>query len=127
MSRGQLAFEFLLLVSAAFLVMILFSASTRVEFDQANSQKEYALVKDMTFSLQSEVNRASEIENGYQRYFRLPESLDGVDYNATIQANTLSVRTLSYDYSLPVVPVTGNFTVNATNRIRKINGVIYIN
>lgn len=125
--RGQLAFEFLMLVAAAFLIMIVFAASTRVEFEKADSQKEYALVKDMTFSLQSEINRASELENGYVRNFRLPLTLDGIVYNASIQQNTVIVRTFDYEYTLPVVPVIGNFTVNASNQIRKTNGVIYLN
>jgi len=127
MRKAQLAFEFLLLVAVAFLIMIVFSAATRVEFTRADSQKEHALVKDMAFSLQSEINRVSQLENGYSRRFRLDLTLDGYPYNATIEQNTLFVRSENYEYPLPVVPVIGNFTVNATNTIRKTNGVIYLN
>ncbi|HSU72794.1 MAG TPA: hypothetical protein VLJ21_03015 [Candidatus Binatia bacterium] len=124
--RGQTAFEFLFLVAVAFLILIVFSASTRDEFLDAQSAKEYALVKDLAFSLQGEVNRASTLEDGYRRTFKLENTLEGYAYNTSIRNSTLIVQSRDYEFALTVYPVTGNFT-NGTNTIRKTNGVVYLN
>lgn len=127
MSRGQTAIEFMLLVAAAFLILIVFAASTREEFLVAQSAKEYALVKDLAFSLQSEVNRASFLEDGYRRTFRLEEKLDSTYvYNVSVVGTTILVATNNYDFSAAIFPVTGNFT-KGQNTIRKTNGVLYLN
>jgi hypothetical protein len=125
-ARGQTAFEFLLLVSAAFLILIVFAASTRQQTFESQTAKEYALVKDLGFSLQSEVNRASLLENGYRRTFKLDNTLEGYEYNTSIRNNTLIVTTRDYEFSVAVYPVIGNFT-NGTNTIRRTNGTVYLN
>lgn len=124
--RAQLAIEFVFLVSVAFLILIVYTASARSDMARAESVKEHALVKDMGYSLQSEVSMVSALEDGYIRGFSIPATLDGIPYNITILNTTLIVNTSNYEHSLPVPSVLGNLTPGA-NEIKKVEGKILIN
>jgi hypothetical protein len=124
--KGQLAIEFIFLIGAAFMIFLVYTAASREDVMQAESAKEFALVKDLAFSLQSEINRVGSYEDGYRRDFRIPSTLEGFKYNLTIIQNILLINTSEYDYSVSVLPVQGNFT-KGSNSIRKVSGAILIN
>ena len=124
--RAQLAIEFLFLIAVAFLALLVYTASTRQDVMRAESAKEYALVKDLSYALQSEVNRAGSLEDGYVRGFDLPATLEGIPYSMTILQNTLIVNSSEYEYTLTVLPASGNFTQGA-NVVKKQAGSIIIN
>ncbi len=84
------------------------------------------MVKDMAFSLQSEINRVGALNDGYRRSFLLDTTLDGIPYNTTISGTTLIVTTRNYEYDLSVLPIAGNFTLGG-NYIRKTNGQLFLN
>ena len=108
------------------MILIVFTASTREDVTRAESVKEFALVKDLAYSLQSEVNRVGYVEDGYVRGFTLPLTLEGYPYEVTVWNVTLVVNTSGYEYGLSVLPATGNFTPGS-NVIKKENGQILIN
>ena len=124
--KAQLAIEFVFLVAVAFLIMIVYTASTRQDLLMASSSQEHALVKDLAYSLQSEVNIAGLLENGYQRSFDLPSVLDGHAYSVVILQDTLIVNTSNYEHVLSVLPVLGNFTIGS-NTIKKQSDRILLN
>ena len=124
--KGQTALEFVMLVAVAFLILLVYTASTRQDLLVAESAKEHALVKDLAYSLQSEINRIGPLENGYQRTFILPLTLDGKPYTVQIDKKTIIVNTSDYEYLLSILPVTGDFVVGQ-NTIKKESGEILLN
>ena len=123
--KAQLSLEFVSLVALAFLVMVVFIASTRSEFDELRSREEMSLVKDVAVKVQTELIIASGVEDGYLRTFELPASLDNINYTIGITNTTLVAMTEDYEYVLAVPAVEGVLK-KGSNTINKTGSIIYL-
>ncbi|MBD3249220.1 hypothetical protein GF336_04195 [Candidatus Woesearchaeota archaeon] len=125
--KAQVSMEFVFLVSLAFMIMTVFIASTRSEFDELRSEEERTLVRDVGMMAHSELVIASNVEDGYRRIFDIPEKLDeSIEYDIEISNNTLLVYTDDYESVFNVPSVTGQIQ-KGNNRINKTGGTIYLN
>ncbi len=125
--KAQVSMEFVFLVSLAFMVMTVFIASTRSEFDELRSEEERTLVRDVGMMVHSELVIASTVEEGYQRTFSIPQKLDGsIDYDIEIINNTLISYTEGYESVFSIPSVTGQMQ-KGNNTINKTNSTIYLN
>ena len=124
--KAQVSLEFLFLVGLAFMVMVVFIASTRSEFSDLRSQEERSLVKDVSVMIQHEIVMASSVTDGYVRVFNVPLNLDGIDYTLQILNSTLLVYTEDYEYVLNVPSIVGNIQ-KGNNTLNKTDSVIYLN
>jgi hypothetical protein len=131
-NNAQIAMEFLLLISLAFFIVIVFLAAT-YSVSKGNAQiQAHTTVDDLGKSLQQEFLLASGLEDGYTRKINLPMTVNGVEYSAFIgqtspQNNYLL---LSFEdsselfYMIP--PIIGNISLG-DNVLRKINGTLRLN
>ena len=123
---AQVSMEFIFLVGLAFMVMVVFIASTRSEFDTLRSEEERSLVKDVSVMVQQELIIASNVEDGYVRIFNVPSELDSINYDIQIINNTLIANTSEYEYVLNVPSIVGAIQ-KGNNTLNKTSGVIYLN
>lgn len=124
--KAQVAFEFVVLVSVAFMALLVFTTFVADNFESAESDTEYYRLKDAALSVRSEINLASTLQDGYQRSFFVPLTIDGLDYNITKNSDFLSLQSEGADYQVRVPPFTGA-VVKGNNNIKKTNGTIELN
>ena len=125
--RSQVSMEFVFLIGLAFMVMTVFIASTRSEFDELRSEEERTLIRDAGMKVHSELVIASTVEDGYSRTFSIPAKLDdSIDYDIEIINNTLIAATDEYE-SVFNVPAVAGQVQKGNNSISKTNGTIYLN
>jgi len=124
-TKSQVSMEFVFLVGLAFMIMVIFIAATRSEFDDLRFEEERTGVQDVAVTIQHELILASNMRDGYTRDFDLPEEISGKTYTIQIINTTLLVYTNDYEYVVNVPPIIGSVD-QGSNRINKSNSFIYI-
>ena len=127
-SRAQVSIEFLIIIGAVFF----FTSILLLGIQKNNEDKIYThqniQLKEIALTVQNEINLALESSEGYSRNFQIPEKAGSLDYEITIAAGMIYLKTTNNKHALaiPAAEVTGN--INKTqNTITKTNGVIYLN
>ena len=99
--------------------------------------KNRQILSDIADVITSEISMANSVENGYNRIFRLPETLNSINYNLTILYDeesdhkelviTFVNNSENYEH-VEVLPknVAGNL-VKGENNLTKLNDAICIN
>jgi hypothetical protein len=126
--RSQSAIEFLILTGfLLFSFTILFVAIQGNMSDKLRERQELA-VKSIAIAVQDEINLASQSIDGYYRQFKIPEEINGKDYEINITDGTVYLRTVDkrYAIALPVQNVTGDL-IRGTNTIKKEGGEVKLN
>jgi hypothetical protein len=94
-----------------------------------NAVKTYYDAQAICDQIASEINLALKANDGYSRYFFIPNKISNVlDYNITV-SNYLVILQWS-DGLIQSVIFTKNITGNLTkgqNLIKNINGIVYVN
>jgi len=126
MSKAQISAEFFVFVGLAFLVAIAFEVVSLDQLNDFRIQKESEAIKDLALKLQKELLIAATVEDGYVRFFKIPEKIDTINYSLAIQNSTITVKSKNSIFVVSTPNVVGNLTKN-TNKINKTGGVIYIN
>lgn len=124
--RSQVALEFMLLVGLAFMVMIVFSILTQDSIVKLRGEEEYVALKDLMHTIQGEIIIATVVEDGYQRIFTVPQTLEGIDYTMYLSNGYIIGESTNHEYVLKVSEVNGSISKGA-NTIRKQGGVVYLN
>jgi len=124
--KSQVAMEFVMLIVIAFMIMIVFAIFTRGRIVDLRGEEEYVSLKDVTHAVQSEITTAANVEDGYERQFTVPLTLDGINYTIGISEGYVVSESENHEYVLRVSPVVGNLT-KGINLIRKEGGVVYLN
>lgn len=121
-----MAFEFVLLVAVLFTAVIIFTSFVRDNFDEVQSDTDYFRLKDVALSVKAELSLAVALEDGYQRAFFVPLTLDGTEYNVSQDAGSIMFSTAEAEYVVSVPPYSGNLT-KGNNVIRKVDGQVEVN
>ncbi len=124
--RAQVAFEFVVLVSVLFTALIVFTVFVRDNFSEMQSDTDYFKLKDVALSVKAELNLAIALEDGYQRSFFLPLTIDGLEYNITRENGFLEFSSDGTEYTVNVPPFVGD-VYKGNNVIRKVDGVVEVN
>jgi len=124
--KSQISMEFVFLVGIAFIAILVFTVVGYDKLKEISDEKEFVLVKDLAFKVQNEINLAANVDDGYRRDFEIPQKLDYIDYDVTINNNVLVVESKNHEYVLLIPTVRGNITKGG-NVICKDDGVIEIN
>ena len=125
-ARAQVAFEFVILVSVAFTAFIVFASFVRDNFADVQHETEDFKLKDVALSVKSEITLAVALEDGYQRAFFIPLTLDGLEYNITRENGFLMFTSSDSEYTVNV-PVYSGTVVKGNNYIQKSDGEIGVN
>ena len=124
--KGQVAFEFVVLVAVLFTALIIFTVFVRDNFSAVQSDTDYFKLKDVALSVKAELNLAIALEDGYQRAFFLPLTIDGLEYNISRENGFLQFSSVGTEYTVNVPPFTGNVS-KGNNIIQKVGGVVEVN
>jgi hypothetical protein len=126
-SKAQTGIEFLIIASIAFLILSTFFILINAGVEDKNKEKETLLVRNLALSVVDEVNIAFESSNGYTRYFNIPETIIGKDFEISV-VNNKSVYVVTDDnsVSMSIKQISGDVR-KGDNKIQKLNETIYLN
>lgn len=126
--KAQVAIEFIIIIGALLFFVALFLLIVQENMKDKLYQEENILVKEIALTVQNEINLALQSGDGYSREFKLPRQAGSLDYEINIDSGIVYIKTTNNRHALtiPVANVTGDINVT-TNRIAKINGIIYLN
>jgi hypothetical protein len=125
-TKAQVAFEFVILVSVAFMVLLVFTTLIRSNFRDAREDSLQYKLKDLALSTQSEITMVVSLQDGYVRSFSLPLNIGGVNYDISQENHTLYFNSSDSEYSV-IVPDYQGTIVKGSNTIRKMAGAIEVN
>lgn len=123
---AQVAFEFVILVAIAFSALLVFTSFVRDNFKDVQSDTDYFKMKDVALSVKSELNLAVALEDGYQRAFFVPLTIDGLEYNISRDNGFLTFASSGAEYQVSV-PYYNGTVQKGNNVIKKAGGVVEVN
>ena len=126
MASAQISAEFFLLLGLGLLIAIAFEIASLDQLKEFRAQKENEAVKDLALKLQKELLIAASVEDGYTRYFKIPDNLDTINYSITTANSTLFVQSKNGFYIITIPSIIGNIS-KGINVINKTDGIIYVN
>ncbi|MBR9692588.1 hypothetical protein GOV07_01510 [Candidatus Woesearchaeota archaeon] len=127
MMRGQIAIEFSFMVMLSFIFLIIILVIATFYLELSSTQRAERAVEETAIAIQQELLLAASVEDGYQRVFSVPETLEGRSFTITNTPLTLTLQlndgwTLNKDIPL----VTGTL-IKGDNIIRKEGVIIILN
>ncbi|MFC1741326.1 hypothetical protein ACFL3V_02215 [Nanoarchaeota archaeon] len=125
-NKAQVAFEFVILIAIVFTALLVFIAFVRDNFDDIQSDTDYYKLKDVALSIKSEINLAIALEDGYNRAFFVPLTLDGLEYNISRDNGFLTFMSAGTEYVVSVPPYNGTVQ-KGNNIIKKLDGIVEVN
>ncbi len=81
MKKAQSSIEVALLIGFMFLTFNIFLLVIAQRMVDVQNQKDRQLIDDMGFVIESEIELAAGVENGYSRTFVIPKTLKGINYS----------------------------------------------
>ena len=120
--------EFVVLVSFMFLVILGFFSVTTSKIIEAKDEGNKQIANDLADYAFNEVKIAKSVNEGYTRFFSMPQTVNGINFTINITDNReLVVNYLGNEY-VKFLPsnVTGNLT-KGNNKISKRDGIIRLN
>ena len=126
--KSQSAVEFFILIGVLFFIFLIFLYLFQSDLASKADKRKDEMIRETALSIQNELSLASESSDGYLRTFEIPRTILGSNYEANITSGFIYVRTSdgSHAISLPVQNVTGDLNIT-TNKIRKVEGAVYLN
>jgi len=127
--RGQISMEFVIFIAIGLLMMLSFLYIINERESQIRNKQQLIMLEDLAYRIQSELDTASIVEDGYNRNFTIPPTLDGLNYNASIINATLIISSSKFNVYSSVQPISNSSgSINkGLNSIRKECGVICLN
>lgn len=126
MKKSQASMELLAFVGIGLIILILYLTFIFNQTRNYNLEREKLLGQDILKKVKIEIELADIVNEGYHRTFIVPETLEGIPYNITIQDKELTVKTQNFDFIEIIPEVNGNIQKNQ-NTIKKEGNVIYLN
>jgi hypothetical protein len=126
MKRAQIAIEFVIVISLAFSLVLIFMVINTYKISDVARSREILLLQQETASISDELIAASIVQDGYSRRFMIGEDLYNLNFSASVNNTLLITRTKNYELVQRVPPANGSL-VNGENIIRKEGGIIYLN
>jgi hypothetical protein len=116
--RGQVMLEFILIATVAIIIGTIYLTLGTSLFIDTTEQQRIDALNDIGYAVQDEVILASQVADGYERVFMIPERADRFTYVLSNDAYTLTLVSgaTRVNYDLP--NITGSFQ-KGTNVIRK--------
>lgn len=115
--RGQAAFEFIVLIALAMLLlMVLIIIGTALGTTKLEEQRDKAFY-DFGNSLQQEILLSTTVHPGYEKDITIPDSISRFNFEITTQTNSFTITSAEKDYTFRTPELTGTFT-KGQNTIR---------
>lgn len=124
--RAQVAIEFVILVSIAFFIFILFVSVTRNKAIELFEEKKYEELKEVGNMIKDELIIASQVNDGYYREIEVPYNIQGsYDYEIERIGNSIYLYLDENQYYVRIPSFLGNIS-KGKNLITKEGGDIYV-
>ncbi|MBD3252166.1 hypothetical protein GF386_00350 [Candidatus Pacearchaeota archaeon] len=126
--KSQSAIEFLFLIGIILFFFTVFFLIIQKNMSDRIRERKTVVVRETALDVQNEISLAHKSIDGYSRTFKVPEKLNGMEYEINITENMVYVRIKDTReaIALPVFNTTGNL-VKGNNEIKKENGKILLN
>ncbi len=124
--KGQISVEFLLIVSLAFLLLMLFMPFASRYFLLSMSELQREKIESLGRGVKEEVVTAAKSEKGYTREFSIPKTIEGEDYTIRNSRKYISLKFHEHEFSLQIPEVTGSLQ-KGENVIKKRGGELLLN
>lgn len=125
MKKSQVALEFLLVMGVLLTIFIIFKIFLLKETVDISHEKEYTTIKDIALMIQTELNMAQSLEDGFTRTFTLPKTVDGINYTTNITNDYIVITSRNHEYVLSIPQIIGTIE-KGDNLINKTDGIIYV-
>ncbi len=128
LKKHQTASEFLILAGVVMFFFVAFFIAVNENLSDKLRQKQTNSVKEIAIIVQDEINLAFKSIDGYYREFKIPEDINGIDYDISITEDLVYVITDDGRdaIALQSAEVTGQ-PIKGINIIKKEEGKIYLN
>jgi len=126
--KSQSAVEFIILTTFMLLTVVVFFSIVSTRVLEAKEEGDRIIAEDIANIAFREIEIAKQSNDGYTRFFRMPQTVNGVDYSINVIDNReLIVEYLDFEH-IRFLPanVTGN-VIKGLNKISKVSGVVSIN
>lgn len=125
---SQSSIEFIILVAFLLFAFVVFFLIIQENMSDKIRERVNIQIKEISLSVKDEIDFAFSSSEGYRREFKIPENLNGQNYNIQIVEGFVAIDTLNgkYALALPVQNVTGQIN-RGDNVIKKENGVVLLN
>jgi len=117
--KAQVAIEFMLMVSLAMIIMVMFMGVTLALTHDYSEEKNINRLQDLGYSLQSELIFAAEVEPGYERTIYIPDRVGDSDYSITRTADDIVITYKGADYLFAIPSTTSGAFQKGANTISK--------
>lgn len=126
--KSQTAMEFVVLVAALLFFFISFFIALEGNISSKSREKTTKMFNEVAFIVQDEINLASRSSDGYYREFRVPDDVNGLNYEINLMENMVYLKSSDERYAVafPVKNYTGN-VVKGNNIIKNQNGSVRLN
>lgn len=123
--------EFIILTIVAFAIFFTFAIALLSFLSDKTDEATFYALHDLGRSLQQEILLSTELVDGYNRMFEIPDKINNVNYNIQIGNTTntngyiiLLFKEQEIYYKIPIV--NGTF-LKGENHLRKVNGTLLLN
>lgn len=130
MKRAQVAIEYLIIVMMSIVFFfVIITAITALSTEKTEEKTVYE-IRDLGIALQEELLVATTLQDGYNRLFFIPETINHKEYTITT-GNTSETDFYMYltfngrDTYFDIPPINGTIT-HGRNHIQKTNGQLII-
>lgn len=126
MGSAQISLEFSMLLGLGLIIAIAFEIASLSQLQDFRLQNENEAVRDLSLKLQKELLIAASVEDGYVRFFSIPDNLENVNYSITTTNSSIVVKSKNGFYLVTIPSIVGNIS-KGLNMINKTAGIIYVN
>ena len=125
---SQSAIEFMILVGFLLFAFTVFFLVIQGNMHDKLNEKDNLAVKSIVITVQDEINLAYQSSEGYYREFKIPEEVNGYEYEIKIIDGLVYLKTNDGKYAtaLPVQNITGDIK-KGINIIKKENNEVKLN
>ncbi len=116
--KAQVAVEFILMVGLAMIVILVLAGVLYYLSYNYSEEKNINRLRDLGYSLQSELILASEVEPGYERTIIIPDKVGSADYSISQTDNDLVITYRQAELLFQIPQVNGNLN-KGSNTISK--------
>jgi len=126
--KSQSAIEFMILIGFVFFAFVSIFVAIQVSTADKIKEGQDLRIKEIVIDVQDEINLAFQASNGYYREFKIPENINGREYEINIIEDLVYLRTDDGKsaIALAVQNVTGD-VIKGENNIKKEDGIVKLN
>lgn len=123
---GQISIEFIVMISFVLLMLVIFMWVISDYRSDKMNEETYQIAQELIHSIQNEVIMAESVHTGYQRTFKIPDEINGINYKINNTPTSINIEIKEY-YLSTNIPLISGTIIKGENTIRKKTDNITMN